>query len=118
RPEPGAAGGLARPDREVYHPRPQRHEPRIAGRREARRSDPGPVAWASLRRPGWRPAAQSHRQPPGPAGGRFAAMIDRYSTPEMKALWSESERYRVWLDVELAATAAFEELVEVPRGTA
>ena len=45
-------------------------------------------------------------------------MIDRYSTPEMKALWSEAERYRVWLEVELAATAAFEELGEVPAGTA
>ncbi len=45
-------------------------------------------------------------------------MIDRYATPEMKALWSEAERYRAWLEVELAATAAFEELGEVPAGTA
>ncbi len=45
-------------------------------------------------------------------------MIDRYATPEMKALWSEAERYRAWLEVELAATAAFEELGEVPPGTA
>src|SRR5690606_30389389 len=60
------------------------------------------------------------RTPPcrRPASGSFAAMIDRYSTPEMKALWSEAERYRVWLEVELAATAAFEELGEVPAGTA
>jgi len=50
--------------------------------------------------------------------GTFAAVIDRYSTPEMKALWSEAERYRAWLEVELAATEAFEELGEVPRGTA
>ncbi|NLG09220.1 MAG: adenylosuccinate lyase [Deinococcales bacterium] len=44
-------------------------------------------------------------------------MIDRYTTPEMKALWSEAERYRVWLEVELAATQALEELGEVPAGT-
>jgi adenylosuccinate lyase len=45
-------------------------------------------------------------------------MIDRYGTPEMKALWSEANRYRVWLEVELAATEAWERLGEVPEGTA
>jgi len=45
-------------------------------------------------------------------------MIERYSTPDMRRLWSEAERYRTWLEVELAAMEAWEELGEVPRGTA
>jgi adenylosuccinate lyase len=44
-------------------------------------------------------------------------MIARYSTPEMTALWSEANRYRSWLEVELAATEAWEGLGEVPAGT-
>ena len=44
-------------------------------------------------------------------------MIARYSTPEMTTLWSEARRYQVWLDVELAATRAWETLGEVPAGT-
>jgi len=35
----------------------------------------------------------------------------------MSRLWSEAERYRTWLEVELAATEAFESLGEVPAGT-
>jgi len=45
-------------------------------------------------------------------------MIARYATPEMTALWSEAERYRTWLEVELAATEAWEALGEVPGGAA
>ena len=45
-------------------------------------------------------------------------MIDRYTTPEMKTLWSEANRYRAWLRVELAALEAWEDLGEVPSGTA
>ncbi|MCA9838338.1 MAG: adenylosuccinate lyase [Trueperaceae bacterium] len=44
-------------------------------------------------------------------------MIDRYSTPEMTALWAEANKYRTWLELELAATEAWEELAEVPEGT-
>lgn len=44
-------------------------------------------------------------------------VIDRYSTPEMKALWSEANRYRHWLVIELAVTEAWEDLAEVPKGT-
>ena len=44
-------------------------------------------------------------------------MIDRYSTPEMKTLWSEANRYRNWLELELAATEAWEDLAELPAGT-
>ena len=28
-------------------------------------------------------------------------MIDRYSTPELRALWSEASKYRAWLKVEM-----------------
>ena len=45
-------------------------------------------------------------------------MIPRYSTPEMTALWSETRRYQTWLEVELAATRAWEALGDVPAGTA
>jgi len=43
-------------------------------------------------------------------------MIARYSTLEMTTLWSEAERYRTWLEVELAALEAWEALGEVPAG--
>ncbi len=36
----------------------------------------------------------------------------------MRALWSEAHTYRTWLEVELAALEAWEELGEVPPGTA
>jgi adenylosuccinate lyase len=45
-------------------------------------------------------------------------MIDRYSRPKMAALWSEAEKYRVWLEVELAAVEALERKDLAPRGTA
>ena len=35
----------------------------------------------------------------------------------MRDLWSEVSKYRAWLEVELAATAAWERLGEVPGGT-
>jgi adenylosuccinate lyase len=44
-------------------------------------------------------------------------MIARYGTPETRELWSEAERYRTWLEVELAAVEAWEALGEVPSGT-
>lgn len=42
-------------------------------------------------------------------------MIDRYLTKEMKALWSEANRYRAWLTVELAAMRAQADLGDLPR---
>ena len=43
-------------------------------------------------------------------------MLERYSTPEMTELWSQASKYRTWLEVELAATAAYEQLGEVRPG--
>ncbi|WP_425147979.1 adenylosuccinate lyase [Deinococcus sp.] len=41
-------------------------------------------------------------------------MIDRYSTPELRTLWSEASKYRAWLKVELAAMEAQAHLGEIP----
>ncbi len=45
-------------------------------------------------------------------------MIDRYSRPELRALWSEQRRFDTWLEVELAACEAMEADGGVPTGTA
>ena len=42
-------------------------------------------------------------------------MIDRYSRPELKQIWSEENKYKVWLNVEIAATEALSELGQVPK---
>lgn len=42
-------------------------------------------------------------------------MISRYTLPEMGKLWSEENRFRVWLQVELAACEAQAEIGVVPR---
>src|SRR5262245_32708390 len=44
-----------------------------------------------------------------------AGMIDRYTRPRMKAIWDMKHKYQIWLDVELAACAAFERAGQVPR---
>jgi adenylosuccinate lyase len=45
-------------------------------------------------------------------------MIDRYSRPELAALWSDAARYALWLEIELAVCAAMEKRGTVPAGTA
>src|SRR5690242_2048000 len=45
-------------------------------------------------------------------------MIARYTRPEMGAIWSEDNKYRCWLEVELAASEALAELGEVPADAA
>lgn len=41
-------------------------------------------------------------------------MIERYTLPEMGAIWSEQAKFQSWLDVEIAATEANAELGRVP----
>jgi adenylosuccinate lyase len=41
-------------------------------------------------------------------------MIERYSRPEMAALWSDDARYRRWLDVEIAACEVLAERGVIP----
>lgn len=45
-------------------------------------------------------------------------MLERYSRPVLRDLWSDLKRYDTWLEVELAACEAMEEAALVPSGTA
>ena len=42
-------------------------------------------------------------------------MIERYSRPEMANIWSEENKYRAWLEVEILADEAWAELGEIPK---
>jgi len=42
-------------------------------------------------------------------------MIERYTRPEMGRIWSEENKYRQWLEVELATAEALAETGEVPK---
>ena len=44
-------------------------------------------------------------------------MIKRYTRPEMGAVWSDENRYRKWLDVELAVCEAWAELGRIPAAS-
>ncbi len=44
-------------------------------------------------------------------------MIERYTLPEMGAIWSEENRYRKWLQVELAVCEAWARLGQIPRNS-
>ena len=41
-------------------------------------------------------------------------MIDRYTLPEMKAIWSEENKFRKWLKVEILDCEALAELGQIP----
>jgi len=45
-------------------------------------------------------------------------MIARYTRPEMGQIWSDENKYRTWLEVELAAAEALAETGEVPAEAA
>ncbi len=42
-------------------------------------------------------------------------MIDRYTLPEMRDLWSEGAKFQSWLDVEILACEAWAKKGEIPR---
>ena len=44
-------------------------------------------------------------------------MIDRYEAAEITRIWSEKNKYRKWLDVELAITETWAEMGEVPAAS-
>src|SRR5438874_2289380 len=50
----------------------------------------------------------------GPKGSA-AGLISRYTRPAMGAVWSDERRFQRWLDVEIAAMAAWAEAGVVPR---
>jgi adenylosuccinate lyase len=41
-------------------------------------------------------------------------MIPRYTRPEMGRIWTPERRFRIWLDIELAACEAMVRLGDVP----
>ena len=43
-------------------------------------------------------------------------MIKRYSRKELTDIWSEENKYKIWLDVEIAAAQAMEKLGQIPKG--
>ena len=44
-------------------------------------------------------------------------MIERYTLPEMGAIWSEENKYRQWLKVEIAVCEAWARLGQIPKSS-
>jgi len=42
-------------------------------------------------------------------------MLERYSRPEMRAIWTEQNKFQAWLEVELCSCEAWVELGVIPR---
>lgn len=42
-------------------------------------------------------------------------MLERYTRPEMGAIWTDQNRYQAWLEVEILADEAWAELGEIPK---
>lgn len=42
-------------------------------------------------------------------------MIERYTRPEMGAIWTDENKYKAWLEVEILACEAWAELGEIPK---
>jgi len=45
-------------------------------------------------------------------------MIERYSRKEIRDIWDEKNKYKIWLDIEIAAAEAMEKIKLIPRGVA
>jgi len=43
-------------------------------------------------------------------------MIDRYSRKELRSIWADENKYKIWLDIELAAASAMEKFNIIPKG--
>ena len=43
-------------------------------------------------------------------------MIKRYSRKELTNIWEEKNKYRIWLDIELAAAEGMEKIGLIPKG--
>ncbi len=44
-------------------------------------------------------------------------MIPRYSRPELTTIWEPENRFKIWLEIELLAAEAWENLGRIPKGT-
>ncbi len=45
-------------------------------------------------------------------------MIDRYSRPQMRALWSEERKFSIWLEIEILACEALASIGAIPQADA
>ncbi len=45
-------------------------------------------------------------------------MIDRYSRPEMRQVWSDERKFQIWLEIEILACEAMAELGQIPKADA
>src|SRR5690349_20824655 len=66
------------------------------------------------------PPFEGGRAPEAPTRtrSRLGSVIARYSRPAMAKIWSDEGKLQAWLEVELAATAAWAELGVVPPDAA
>jgi adenylosuccinate lyase len=56
--------------------------------------------------------------PPVPEHLQEAAMIPRYTRPEMAAIWAPETRFRIWFEIEAHAASAMAELGLIPKSAA
>jgi adenylosuccinate lyase len=45
-------------------------------------------------------------------------VIDRYSRPEMRRIWSDERKFQIWLEIEVLAAEAMAELGQIPKADA
>jgi adenylosuccinate lyase len=45
-------------------------------------------------------------------------VIDRYSRPEMRQVWSDERKFQIWLEIEMLACEAMAELGQIPKADA
>ena len=45
-------------------------------------------------------------------------MINRYSRKELRDIWDETNKYQIWLNIEIAAAQAMEKIKVIPSGVA
>src|SRR3990167_4056345 len=62
------------------------------------------------------PVSRGFRDKPPEKEGN--SMVPRYARPEMTAIWSAENRFRIWFEIEAHATDALAELGTVPKSAA
>jgi adenylosuccinate lyase len=48
----------------------------------------------------------------------LTGVIDRYSRPEMRNIWSDERKFQIWLEIEVLACEAMAELGQIPKDDA
>ena len=43
-------------------------------------------------------------------------MIPRYSRKLLKDIWEDQNKFQIWLDIEILASSAMEQLGQIPKG--